>query len=105
MENLKGKKVWVVMENCRTKHSDETTDIIGVFATREDAEKKIAQRKEDINNDWYGEDAFYEDEDGNIVLNEEEWEIEEDRPTNYTLARTFDYEYYYSVWATENEIL
>lgn len=102
-ENIKGTKVWVVMENCRTKHSDETTDCVGVFASKEDAEKAIAECKEDVNNDWYGEDAFFEDEDGNIILNEEDWEIEDDEPLSYTIHRN-DYEYYYSVTATQYTI-
>lgn len=102
METKENKKeVWVVMENCRTKHSDETTDCLEVFESKESAEAFLVKCKDSICGEWA--DAFWEDENGERQL-EEDWEIEEDRPTHFTLARTTDYEYYYSVWISSYEL-
>lgn len=84
-------KVYIVVENCRTKHSDETTCIIGVFKKKEDAEKLIADAKKDINEDWRD------------IIDDDSWESDEDSTTHYELHRD-DYEYIYDVWVEKHTV-
>ena len=81
-------KVYIVMENCRTKHSDETTEVLSVHSSRAEAEKVVKINKFNPLSEW--KDLMEDDED--------EWETEIDETDNFTLARVSDYEYYYSVW-------
>lgn len=76
------------MENCRTKHSDETTEVLSVHSSRAEAEKVVKINKFNTLSEW--KDLMEDDED--------EWETEIDETDNFTLARVSDYEYYYSVW-------
>lgn len=84
-------KVYIVMENCRDKHSDETTEVLSVHTSREKAEEVVKTNKFNILSEWK-----------NLMDGDEDcWETENDTASNYTLARVCDYEYYYSVWVVE----
>ena len=87
-------KVYIVMENCRSKHSDETTEVLSVHTSREKAEEVVKTNKFNILSEWK-----------NLMDGDEDcWETENDTASNYTLARVCDYEYYYSVWVVEKSL-
>lgn len=112
-KNLVGKTVFVVMEDWRSHVSDEETSIKGVYATKEDAEKCVSSARDNIISEWGDMFDFDSESDDNefnpyevgYLDNEEDWSVESASADNYTIARTSDYDYYYSVYIVEQKIM
>ena len=83
-------KIFLVQENVRTRHIDETFSTIAACTTKKAAEGIILAQKEAVNQEW----ADYIDED---------WEVESDTPTCYEIHDD-DYDTLYNVWVEEIEL-
>ena len=80
---------YIVTENVKTKHSDETFAVIGNFKDEEKAKQFINECAESVKKDW----EEYMDDDWEEEMTDDSYELHRD-----------DYEYYYHVEIWKKEL-
>ena len=86
---MEKKYTYIVTENAKTKHSDETFDVIGNFKTKKSAIKFIKEYVDSVKRTW--DDII--DDSWDEEINEDSYELYDG-----------DYEYFYKVEIHKKEI-